>query len=35
MIMEEDGTANYIAFRKRDYDRYAEIVRKLNLHVEN
>jgi len=35
MIMEEDGTANYLAFRKRDYDRYAEIVRKLNLHVEN
>jgi tripartite-type tricarboxylate transporter receptor subunit TctC len=35
MIMEEDGTANYIAFRKRDIARYAEIVRKLNLHVEN
>jgi tripartite-type tricarboxylate transporter receptor subunit TctC len=35
MIMEEDGTANYIAFRKRDIARYAEIVHKLNLHVEN
>jgi tripartite-type tricarboxylate transporter receptor subunit TctC len=35
MIMEEDGTANYIAFRKRDIARYAEIVRKLDLHVEN
>jgi tripartite-type tricarboxylate transporter receptor subunit TctC len=35
MIVEEDGTANYIAFRKRDIARYAEIVHKLNLHVEN
>jgi tripartite-type tricarboxylate transporter receptor subunit TctC len=35
MIMEEDGTANYTAFKKRDYARYAEIVHKLNLHVEN
>ena len=35
MIMEEDGTANYIAFRKRDIARYAEIVHKLDLHVEN
>jgi tripartite-type tricarboxylate transporter receptor subunit TctC len=35
MIMEEDGTVNYIAFKKRDYARYAEIVHKLNLHVEN
>jgi tripartite-type tricarboxylate transporter receptor subunit TctC len=35
MIMEEDGTANYVAFRKRDIARYAEIIHKLNLHVEN
>jgi tripartite-type tricarboxylate transporter receptor subunit TctC len=35
MIMEEDGTANYIAFKKRDYASYAEIVHKLNLHIEN
>ena len=35
MIMEEDCTANYIAFKKRDYASYAEIVHKLNLHIEN
>jgi hypothetical protein len=35
MIMQEDGTANYAAFKKRDYARYAEIVHKLNPHVEN
>jgi hypothetical protein len=35
MIMEEDGTANYTAFKKRDYASYAEIVHKLNLHIEN
>ena len=35
MIMEEDGTANYIAFTKRDYARYAAIVRKLHLQIKN
>lgn len=35
MIMEEDGTANYIAFTKRDYARYAEIVKKLHLQIKN
>jgi tripartite-type tricarboxylate transporter receptor subunit TctC len=33
MVMEENGTANYIEFRKRDAERYAAIVRKLNLQV--
>jgi hypothetical protein len=31
--MAEDGTANYIAFRARDAERYAAIVRKLNLQI--
>src|SRR5579863_754771 len=35
MIMEEDGTANYIAFTKRDYARYAAIVQKLHLQIKN
>ena len=35
MIMEEDGTANYIAFSKRDYARYAEIVKELHLQIKN
>ena len=35
MIAEEDGTANYIAFTKRDYARYAAIVRKLHLQIKN
>jgi tripartite-type tricarboxylate transporter receptor subunit TctC len=33
MLMRENGTANYVAFRKQDAERYANIVRKLNLHV--
>jgi tripartite-type tricarboxylate transporter receptor subunit TctC len=33
MVMEENGTANYIEFRRRDAERYAAIVRKLNLQV--
>jgi hypothetical protein len=32
-VMEENGTANYIEFRQRDAERYAAIVRKLNLQV--
>jgi tripartite-type tricarboxylate transporter receptor subunit TctC len=35
MIMEEDGTANYIAFTKRDYARYSAIVQKLHLQIKN
>jgi tripartite-type tricarboxylate transporter receptor subunit TctC len=33
MVMEENGTANYIAFRQRDAERYTAIVRKLNLQI--
>src|SRR5580658_10340485 len=33
MVMEENGTANYIAFRQRDAERYTAIVRKLNLQT--
>ena len=33
MVMEENGTANYAAFIKRDIDRYAEIVKKLDLQI--
>jgi tripartite-type tricarboxylate transporter receptor subunit TctC len=33
MVMEENGTANYAAFIQRDIDRYAEIVRKLDLQI--
>ncbi len=31
MVMEENGTANYAEFMKRDMGRYAEAVHKLNL----
>jgi tripartite-type tricarboxylate transporter receptor subunit TctC len=34
MIMEEDGTASYAAFIKRDIERYGAIAHKLNLHVK-
>ncbi len=34
MIMEEDGTANYMR-SKRDYARYAAIVQKLHLQIKN
>ncbi len=33
MIMRENGTANYIEYRKQDAERYANIVRRLNLHI--
>ena len=33
MVMEENGTANYAAFIKRDIERYAEIVKKLDLQI--
>jgi tripartite-type tricarboxylate transporter receptor subunit TctC len=33
MIMRENGTENYIEFRRQDAERYANIVRKLNLHI--
>ena len=33
MIMEEDGTANYVDFIKRDVVRYGDIVRKLNITI--
>jgi hypothetical protein len=29
--MEENGTANYVAFMQRDLERYAEVVKKLHL----
>jgi hypothetical protein len=31
MVMEENGTANYAAFMKRDMERYAQVVKKLDL----
>jgi tripartite-type tricarboxylate transporter receptor subunit TctC len=31
MVMEENGTANYVRFIQRDMDRYAQAVHKLNL----
>jgi tripartite-type tricarboxylate transporter receptor subunit TctC len=34
MVMEENGTANYVQFIKRDMDRYAAIVKKLNLQIK-
>jgi len=34
MVMEENGTANYAAFIKRDIERYAEIVKKLDLQID-
>jgi tripartite-type tricarboxylate transporter receptor subunit TctC len=33
MIMEENGTASYAAFAKRDVERYSDIVRKLNITI--
>jgi tripartite-type tricarboxylate transporter receptor subunit TctC len=33
MIMRENGTADYVEYRKQDAARYADIVRRLNLHV--
>jgi tripartite-type tricarboxylate transporter receptor subunit TctC len=34
MVMEEDGTASYDQFRRRDFQRYADVVRKLNLQIK-
>ena len=34
MVMEENGTANYAEFMKRDMARYAEAVHKLNLQIK-
>src|SRR5258706_442954 len=31
MVMEENGTAKYVAFMKRDMERYAQVVKKLGL----
>jgi hypothetical protein len=31
MVMEENGTANYVAFMQRDIARYAQLVKKLHL----
>jgi tripartite-type tricarboxylate transporter receptor subunit TctC len=33
MVMEENGTAKYAAFIQHDIDRYAEIVKKLDLQI--
>jgi tripartite-type tricarboxylate transporter receptor subunit TctC len=33
MLMRENGTASYVEFRKQDAERYSNIVRKLNLHI--
>jgi tripartite-type tricarboxylate transporter receptor subunit TctC len=33
MIMEEDGTANYVDFIKGEVERYGAIVRKLNITI--
>jgi tripartite-type tricarboxylate transporter receptor subunit TctC len=34
MVMEENGTANYVKFMKYDMERYAEAVKKLNLQIK-
>ena len=34
MVMEENGTANYVQFMKHDMERYATAVKKLNLQVK-
>src|SRR5437016_6779530 len=34
MVMEENGTANYVRFMKYDMERYAEAVKKLNLQIK-
>jgi tripartite-type tricarboxylate transporter receptor subunit TctC len=31
MVMEENGTASYAAFMKRDMERYAQVIKKLGL----
>ena len=34
MVMEENGTANYVRFMKYDMERYAEAIKKLNLQIK-
>ena len=34
MVMQESGTAHYVRFMQQDMERYAEIVRKLNLQIK-
>ena len=34
MVMEENGTANYAQFMKYDMERYAAVVKKLNLQIK-
>jgi tripartite-type tricarboxylate transporter receptor subunit TctC len=34
MMMRENGTADYIEYRKQDAERYANIVRRLGLHID-
>jgi tripartite-type tricarboxylate transporter receptor subunit TctC len=34
MVMEENGTADYVRFMKYDIERYAEAVKKLNLQIK-
>jgi len=34
MVMEENGTADYVRFMKYDMERYAEAVSKLNLQIK-
>jgi tripartite-type tricarboxylate transporter receptor subunit TctC len=34
MVMEENGTGNYVQFMQQDMDRYAQAVKKLNLQVK-
>jgi tripartite-type tricarboxylate transporter receptor subunit TctC len=34
MVMEENGTANYVQFMKHDMERYAAVVKKLNLQIK-
>jgi len=34
MVMQENGTAHYVQFMKDDVERYATIVRKLNLQIQ-
>jgi tripartite-type tricarboxylate transporter receptor subunit TctC len=34
MVLEEKGTANYVQFMQNDRERYAQVVRKLNLQTK-
>jgi hypothetical protein len=31
MVMEANGNASYVAFMKRDMERYAQVIKKLGL----